>query len=119
MAMPVRSGETTGIAPAPTATPGSPPSGRGRAAILLADLQPFVADFDRLHGDLVVRRVEAGAAIFARPAVGEVEAHHLRSILVEKDDRAVGALDLALNAGEDPVPEDDVPGDAALQHQIL
>src|SRR5262245_20124708 len=88
------------------------------SAALAVDGQALVADLEGFDGDLVGRRVQRGTGQLARPAAPEVPAQDFPHALVHQDDGPVGAPDRSVHRGDEPVPEREVAGDAALQDDV-
>src|SRR5262245_45966189 len=83
-----------------------------------ADPEAFDGELQGVHGDLVVRGVEARAGVLGGPRLVEVPAHDLGPVLVEKGDVTLLALDVTADAVEHPGPEADVAADAALEGDV-
>src|SRR5262249_7419855 len=72
-----------------------------------------------LHGNLIVLGVQARTRPLRGPAALEVPAHDLLAVLVEPEERSLGANDLAFHGVEDSVPEGEVSDDSALERDVL
>ena len=75
-------------------------------------------DLDRLDRDLVPLGVQGRTFPLGNPAVEEIPADDLGPVVVEQDDRAVPAIDVALDDGLSPVPQLGVLGDPAAEDDV-
>src|SRR4051812_29299684 len=94
----------------------------GSAALVMSarsrvDHEALDGQHERLHGDLVLGRVERRSGVLRRPGPVEVPPHDLLAVLVEHHDRAGRAPHAAVEGFLHPVPEADVAGDPALERQ--
>src|SRR5918994_7714487 len=96
-----------------TTTPSS-----GAAASISGQLEALVRDLERLDSDFAALRVQRRALPLARPAVDEVPTQDLGRLVVEQDDRAVSALEIAGDDALSPVPQLPVLRDPAAQDDV-
>src|SRR5262249_15949686 len=81
-------------------------------------LEAFVREFEHLDRDIGLLRVEIGGVVFGGPSPDEVPARHLLALAVEQDDRAILALNVALDCSAMPVVELPIVGHAPLELDV-